>query len=64
MTGEGAVLNLRQLMRASLLARNPPSEKRVKLIFGFIAAALIIAGIEWMVWWPDWATAEKLPRWP
>ena len=34
------------------------------LIFGFIAAALIIAGIEWMGWWPDWATAEKLPRWP
>lgn len=58
------MLNPRQLMRASLWARNPPSEKRVKFVFAVIAIALAIGGIEWMGWWPDWATAEKMPRSP
>ena len=50
------------LMRMSKWARNPPSTKRVKLVFAAIALALIIVGIEWMGWWPDWATAERIPR--
>lgn len=50
------------LMRMSRWARNPPSAKRVKLVFGAIVLALIIVGIEWMGWWPDWATSERLPR--
>jgi hypothetical protein len=50
------------LMRMSQWARKPPSIKKVKLVFGVIALALIIAGIEWMGWWPDWATAERIPR--
>tara|TARA_R110002049_G_scaffold23545_10_gene83727 strand:+ start:117384 stop:117557 length:174 start_codon:yes stop_codon:yes gene_type:complete len=50
------------LLRMSRWARNPPSLKRVLLVFGVIALALIIGGIEWMGWWPDWATAERIPR--
>ena len=50
------------LLRMSKWARNPPSAKRVKLVFGIIVLALVIVGIEWMGWWPDWATAERIPR--
>lgn len=50
------------LLRMSRWARNPPSAKQVKLVFGIIALALVIFGIEWMGWWPDWATAERIPR--
>ncbi len=50
------------LLRMSKWARNPPSAKRVMLVFGIIALAAIIVGIEWMGWWPDWAKAERMPR--
>ena len=50
------------LLRMSRWARNPPSAKQVKLVFGIIGLALVIFGIEWMGWWPDWATAERIPR--
>ncbi|MEW9920786.1 hypothetical protein AB2B41_14315 [Marimonas sp. MJW-29] len=50
------------LLRMSKWARNPPSAARVKLVFGVIALAALIWGIEWMGWWPDWATAERIPR--
>tara|TARA_R110002094_G_scaffold77765_3_gene84234 strand:- start:325 stop:498 length:174 start_codon:yes stop_codon:yes gene_type:complete len=55
-------MNPRHLLRMSRWARNPPSEKRVKLVFGIVALALLIGGIEWMGWWPEWATAERIPR--
>ncbi|MGJ8626545.1 MAG: hypothetical protein ACSHXB_06250 [Sulfitobacter sp.] len=55
-------MNPNWLFRMSRLARNPPSLKRVKLVFGVIALAALIWGIEWMGWWPDWATAERIPR--
>lgn len=58
------MLDPRQLLRASMLARNPPSEKRVKFVFGVMAIALVIGGIEWMGWWPDWATSQRIPRTP
>lgn len=50
------------LLRMSRWARNPPSEKRVKLVFGIILVALVILGIEWMGWWPEWAKTERIPR--
>lgn len=50
------------LLRMSKWARNPPSAARVKLVFGIIAFAILVVGIEWMGWWPDWATAERVPR--
>ena len=52
----------RWLLRMSLWARNPPSLKRVILVFAIIAAALAIGLVEWLGYWPDWATAERVPR--
>ena len=53
--------NLIWLIRASRWARNPPSARRVRLILAIIAICLVIVGIEWMGWWPDWATMDR-PR--
>ncbi len=50
------------LMRMSKWARNPPSAKRVKLVFGIVVVAAIIWGIEWLGYWPEWATTERIPR--
>lgn len=57
-------MNPRHFLRMSLLARNPPSERRVKLVICAIMLCLVIAGIEYMGWWPDWATGEwtRAPR--
>tara|TARA_R110002124_G_scaffold90409_1_gene230536 strand:- start:291 stop:464 length:174 start_codon:yes stop_codon:yes gene_type:complete len=55
-------MNMIWLLRMSRWARHPPSLKRVKLVFGIVVIALVIVGIEWMGWWPKWATAEKIPR--
>ncbi|SDG19754.1 hypothetical protein SAMN04489759_105131 [Sulfitobacter delicatus] len=52
----------RWLLRMSLWVRNPPSLKRVILVFAIIAAALAIGLVEWLGYWPDWATAERIPR--
>ncbi|MFD2739329.1 hypothetical protein ACFSUD_07115 [Sulfitobacter aestuarii] len=53
----------RWLFRMSRWARNPPSPARVKLVFAIIALALAIGAIEWLGYWPDWATAERIrPR--
>jgi hypothetical protein len=48
------------LLRASRWARNPPSEGRVRLVFGVIALCLLIAGYEWMFGWPDWLTVNPI----
>ncbi|WP_170311765.1 hypothetical protein [Sulfitobacter sabulilitoris] len=50
------------LFRMSKWARNPPSEKRVKLVFAIVAAGVAIWGIEKLGYWPDWATAERIRR--
>ncbi|MEL7212064.1 MAG: hypothetical protein AAGK92_05340 [Pseudomonadota bacterium] len=55
-------MNLRWFVRASNWARNPPSDKRVKLIFGVIAAALVLVGIEYFIGWPDWLTVNESGR--
>ncbi|WP_170442578.1 hypothetical protein [Ruegeria arenilitoris] len=49
---------LRHLLRMSRWARNPPSDQRVKLVLGLIVLCLLIAGIEYMGWWPEWATSR------
>jgi hypothetical protein len=56
------MLDPRWLMRARLWVRNPPSPARMKLVFGVIAAALVIVAMEHFGFWPDWATAQRLPR--
>ncbi len=55
-------MNPTWLMRMSRWVRNPPSPARVKLVFGVIVLAAAIWGIEWLGYWPDWATAERIPR--
>lgn len=53
------ILAMRMFLRMSKWARNPPSAKRVKLVFGIVAVCLMIALIEWLGLWPDWATTQK-----
>jgi hypothetical protein len=48
------------LLRMSRWARNPPSAKRIKLVFGIIAVCLMLVGLEALGLWPDWATATRM----
>ncbi len=48
------------LVRAKRWVQNPPSAARIKLVFGIIAACIAIVGLEWLEYWPDWATADSL----
>ncbi len=52
------MLNPRHLLRAKRWAQNPPPWWRVKLVFGVIVLALVIAGVERLGIWPDWAAME------
>ena len=56
--------NLMWLVRAARWVRNPPSAKMVMMVFGIIAVALVIAGVEWLGYWSEWATMERQPRIP
>ncbi len=56
------MLDPRHLLRAKRWAQNPPSWGRVKLVFGVIIVALVIIGLEYFGFWPEWAKAEKIPR--
>lgn len=49
-------LNPRQFWRMAKWARNPPGEKRVKLVLAVIAIALAIWGLEKLFGTPDWMT--------
>ena len=53
-------MKLRQLMRMAKWARNPPGEKRVKLVIGVIVICLALAGIELLVGFPDWLVPERM----
>jgi hypothetical protein len=56
------MLDIHHLLRAKRWIQNPPSTKRVKLVCGVIALALLIVGMERLGFWPDWAQAERIPR--
>ncbi|CAD0183147.1 hypothetical protein RUESEDTHA_00010 [Ruegeria sp. THAF57] len=51
-------MNPRHFLRMSQWARNPPSQRRVKYVFGVIFLVLVIGGIEHFGWWPDWAKTQ------
>ncbi len=51
-------MNPRWLLRMKRLAQHPPSESRVKLVFGVIAVCLAIFVIERVVGFPDWMNAS------
>lgn len=40
-------MNLRHFLRMAQWARNPPSAKRVVLVFGVVAVCLALAALEW-----------------
>lgn len=42
-------------------ARNPPSQRRVVIYLGTLAAALAIGGLEALGFWPDWAMLKGGP---
>jgi len=50
--------NPRQFTRMARWARNPPGEKRVKLVLAVIAIALAIWGLERLFGTPDWMLIE------
>ena len=52
----------RWLMRARLWVRRPPSMRMVKLVFGAIALAALVLGIDYLGLWPDWAESDRFPR--
>lgn len=53
---------MRWLLRMSLWARNPPSDKRVKLVLAVVALCALLYGYERLFGWPEMLTVEKLPR--
>lgn len=52
-------MNFFQMMRMAKWARNPPSEKRVKLVLAVIALCLMLYGVERFIGWPDWLTVGE-----
>jgi len=50
------------LVRTSLWVRRPPSKRWLIAAGSAIAIAAVIVTVERTVGWPDWATAERLPR--
>lgn len=57
-------MNWRGMLRASMWARRPPSERRVKLVVGLIAVCIAVALVEHYIGWPEWAKMERGPRIP
>lgn len=49
----------RWMLRAVKWARNPPSPKRVKFVFGIIAVCIIIYLVERYIGLPDWMSIDS-----
>ena len=47
------------MVRAKRWVQKPASEGRVKLVLGVVAICLVIAGIEYLIGWPDWLTVDR-----
>ncbi|MGL4310006.1 MAG: hypothetical protein ACRCSU_05920 [Paracoccaceae bacterium] len=55
-------MNLIHLLRMSKWARNPPSRRQVIIGAIAIGGALLLAGVEYFIGWPEWATVNQTPR--
>ena len=55
-------MNLHWFLRMAQWVRNPPSATQVKVVLAIVTLCIVIAVIEAMGWWPDWATADRM-RW-
>lgn len=53
-------MNIRHFLRMSRWARNPPSEKQVLWFLSALAACLVLFGIEYLGFWPEWAKVNSL----
>lgn len=51
-------MNTRHFLRMAKWARNPPSEKRVKLVLAVIAICLLLFGFERLFGFPEWLTPD------
>lgn len=54
----------RLLVRAAIWVRRPPSRHVVIAAAVAVALSLVLVGIERFIGWPDWLTADRLPRRP
>jgi len=52
------------LMRMLLWARNPPSRNQQIAIAVICGIGIAFAAVEWVVGWPDWLVAERVPHGP
>ena len=52
------------LIRMLMWVRNPPSRKQQIAIAVVCGTGLALVAIEYFVGWPDWLTAERVPRGP
>jgi len=52
------------LLRMMLWVRNPPSRNQQIAIAVICGIGIGFAAIEWFVGWPDWLSAERVPRGP
>lgn len=52
-------MNQRWLLRMAKWARNPPSEKQVKLVLFIIAACLALLAYEKWIGMPEWMELER-----
>jgi len=48
-------------LRMAKWARNPPSDGRIKLVFGVILLCLMLFGYEFFFGWPEWLTPNRVP---
>jgi len=55
-------MNMRHFLRMAKWARNPPSEKQVKLVLFVLVVCLLLFGYERLFGWPEWLTIKKAPR--
>ncbi|WP_306151842.1 hypothetical protein [Roseovarius sp. MMSF_3281] len=52
----------RILLRLAVLARNPPSPRKALIVGCIVALTALVAGIDMLGWWPDWAQVEPRTR--
>jgi hypothetical protein len=48
------------LIRMKRWAANPPSARMVALVFGVIAACLVLAGVELIWGFPEWLVPQRI----
>lgn len=50
------------LVRMAIWLRRPPSRRFIMVAVAVLALAAILYGLESAGLWPDWASADRMPR--